>query len=147
MTFRTNQSLAFQYNNLKQLAAHLKTQCASYRTRTASGPFPISEISTGLLGLLVETADRFLSAPSGLAAYAQEQEADPTYDVVAEFLAMRTAVVAARDWLATNLPKDGSNRLLERILNADGSITNITVSSAQTAQLRTLLQAVEDTIA
>lgn len=146
MTFRTSASLARQYESIKQFAEHLKQQCASARTRMAAGAVPIYDISTGLLGVLVEASHRFTDLPSGIGEYAQQQDGGAEYDVAAEFHAMRTSVLAARDWLISNLPRDASNRLLERTLNADGTITLVTVSTAQTAALRTLLTAVEATI-
>lgn len=146
MAFRTQSSLARQYDQIKLNASHVKTQCASRRTQMAAGPVAVYDISTGLLGILVEAAERFSSVPAGLDVYAQAQENDPAYDVAAEFVAMRAAIIAARDWLIANLPKDANGRLLERSIVADGTVSLVTVTSAQTAPLRTLLSAIESTI-
>lgn len=145
MTFRTTPSLEDQYRGLKQLAKALKTRCLQAISQTQAGNTSIYLLSSEVLGQLAEAASRFGSVSAELAAYARTAEGDPAYDVAAEFTAMRAAVIIARDWMIANLPQSGGY-LAERTINADGTITQRTVTPAQTAGLRTVLQAVADTI-
>lgn len=73
------------------------------------------------------------AATPGLAVYAQSQQNDPAYDIVAEFNTMRNAMVAARDNLIAMFPKDGSGFLLYQSLNADGSFAYRNFTAAQVA--------------
>jgi len=59
--------------------------------------------------------------------------------------AITTAATAVRDWLIANLPQSNKH-LVERMVNADGTITDATLSSAETAGLRAELQTVVDAI-
>ena len=88
----------------------------------------------------IEVWDTASSLP-GMAQYARDQENDQTYDVIAEFTAMRTAAVAPVDWVFNNFPKDAQapNYILKDILAADGSITVRQFTSAQTTGLQTAL--------
>ena len=82
-----------------------------------------------------------VSGLSGISVFAQTQEDDPAYDVVAEFLSMRTAAVAAVDWVFDNFPKDNQapNYILKDILATDGSISVRQFTPAQTVGLQTAL--------
>jgi hypothetical protein len=67
-------------------------------------------------------------------------------DVVAEFTAMESAVEDCRDWIVANLPTDADGYLVIRTLNADGTLTDRMFAPAQTAGLRTEIDAVLATI-
>jgi len=74
----------------------------------------------------------------GLAEYAKTQYDDAALDIAAEYTAMRDAAIALRDWIHTNMPADaGSGAVLLESLNADGSLSPLTVSSAASAGFRT----------
>lgn len=146
MAFRSTESLAGQYDRIKRFAATLKTQCGSYNTSMAAGDFPIDDLVTGLLPLLVDAADRLANPPTGLANYAAGQEADETYDVVAEYTALKAAVDSAVVWIGTNAPKDDSDRVRAWTLTDAGVLARTQVTSLQTATLRTVLQAIIDQI-
>lgn len=75
----------------------------------------------------------------GIGAYAQAQFDDPGYDVVAEFTAMVNALQACIDWIVNNFPADAQGFIQAYKLNADGSRTASTFSSAQTAGLASAL--------
>lgn len=79
-----------------------------------------------------------LVAIQGLAAYAADQENDINYDVVAEFTAMRNALIAVRDRIVADLPT-ATGKLAVYTLAADGALVPDTFTPAQTANLRTAL--------
>lgn len=80
-------------------------------------------------------------AVPGIADYAKEQYDDPAYDVIAEFNTMETAAEAVRDWVVANFPKDGDGYVLKEKYQADGLIVQRMFTPAQTAGLRTELDA------
>jgi hypothetical protein len=86
------------------------------------------------------------AATPGLAAYAQAQVNDPTYDIVAEFNTMMTAIISARDSLIAMFPKDAQGFMAYQTLNPDASITNRTFTAAQLAPVVTTLNNVLATI-
>jgi hypothetical protein len=87
-----------------------------------------------------------LATTPGLVDYAKSQVDDPAYDVVAEFTAMRAAMVACRDGLISTFPKDGSDFLLYQTFNANGSLATRTFTAAQMAGSVALIDAVLATI-
>lgn len=82
------------------------------------------------------------AAVDGIGPYAQQQFADPTLDVRAEFLAVRTELVALRDWIAANFPKDAEGNFIWR----DGDGQPLHFTTEQTAQFRTRAAAFMATI-
>lgn len=88
----------------------------------------------------IEVFDDVATTP-GLAQYARDQEDDPAYDVVAEFVAMRGAAIAVRDWVITNFPTSAGGFIEKDTLTADGSITVRQFTPAQTAGLQAALDA------
>jgi len=104
-----------------------------------------------ILNLLLQVKtliDRWvaLAATPGLAAYAQDQENDATYDVVAEFTAMRTALVAVRDRIINDLPTASAppgvaGRIAVYSIDATGTLIADLFTPAQTASLRADLDA------
>lgn len=79
-----------------------------------------------------------------LPAYAQIEEGNPSYDLVAELTATSAAVSSALDWIEVNFPQSNSYLLSVQIVNRE--IVSRTFTKQQTAGLRTELQAVRDTI-
>lgn len=86
------------------------------------------------------------AATQGLVAYAQQQVNDPSYDIAAEFTAMRNAMVSARDGLIGMFPKDGSGFLLFLSLDALGNDVVRTFTQAQLAPAVSQIDAVIATI-
>lgn len=82
-----------------------------------------------------------VSAIPGIGAYAQSQMVDETLNIGTEFSAVLAALGNVESWLETNLPRDNGHLLL---INADG--TDVEFTPAQTAGLRTQLQALIDTM-
>ena len=146
MAFRTARSLAAEYQRLKDFAKIVRERAVSWKAQLAAGNVSVFAITHEMLPLLKSASEQFASVPAGLAQYAKDQEDDQTYDVAAEFVAMRNAVNAARDRIVSTVPQDANNVLRERTINADGSITLSTVTPAQTSNLQTDLQAIVDAI-
>lgn len=88
-----------------------------------------------------------LAQTPGLAAYARAQFDDPGYDVAAEFLAMRTAMVSTRDSLIDLFPKDGNGFLLYQTISPTGALGARTFTAAQVAPAVALIDTVITTIA
>jgi len=141
MAFKTNVSLATEYERLKALARHLRTQCVRHK-----GTVHLPVIVSDLLPLLIETSSRFASLPSGMADFARTQESDVTYDVAAEFLAMKAAVDDLKATLISGIPQDGSGYILDRQIDVDGVVTNRALTAQQITALGTKLDAVIATI-
>lgn len=73
------------------------------------------------------------AATPGLGQYAKDQEANPAYDVIAEFNAMIAAFTSVRDTLIGMFPKDANGFLLYQTLNPNGTISRRTFTAAQLA--------------
>lgn len=80
-----------------------------------------------------------ISALPGLSDYAKSQFGDANYDVATEFTAMVNALTAIQTWLKTNVPANG-------VTIVDGALVGTTYTPAQTAALRTLVNAAIATI-
>ena len=146
MAFRTQQSLSDEYRKIKATARGLRAQAVSRIAEMAAGPVEIREVTREMLPYLVSCMTVFAAPSAGMTALAKEEEEDPAYDVASEFIAMRSALQDSIDWIVANVPTDGSSRILETILNGDGSTTDVTASTAATAGLRTALQSVVNSI-
>lgn len=140
--FKTGKSLSAQYEQLKAFVAHLKSQCIRHRDQTRDIKTTVDE----LLPLLNEANNRLAVIPNGLLEYAQQQEADPLYDVATELATLRTAVQESIAWIVAAVPQTGGT-VDERILNPDGSVTNIVVDTvvadSAVAQIQTVIDAIE----
>ena len=149
MAFRTD-GLSKAYQKAQSEAIRVKAFAASARNALLAGNVSanaVIQIMTNLKSS-VEVWDTVSSLP-GMAQYAKDQEDDQTYNVVAEFLAMRSAAVSCIDWVFDNFPKDNNqpNYIIKDILETDGSITVRTFSTAQTVGLQTALAALIATVA
>lgn len=89
-----------------------------------------------------------LAAVPGIAAWAQQQENNPEYEIIPEFNAMITAMNAASTGIEAAFPKDANGTLLLSKLGAGGVIEDLTFTPQQisTAGIPALLQAVVDSI-
>lgn len=145
MAFRVSTSLYAEYQQIKNTARGLRSFCLEKMNKMAAQSVTRREVNEDLGGALVRAIEVFATASDDMVATAKEQEQDPLYDVQAEFTAMRTACIAARNEIINTSPTQAGT-LLERDINADGTLTDLTFAPAQTANLRTLLQGVIDTI-
>jgi len=129
----------------KSAAVQLRANVSSFISTLAAQSVGFSELR-GIYRTLERADAQFasLAATPGLAAYAQAQEDDGTYDVATEFTAMRAAVQAAIDWIGANVPSTATVAPIEQW--TDQTVTSNAFTPSQTAGLRTALQGVVDAI-
>lgn len=112
-------------------------------TRDANYIFARVDDFRGRLAALQSAA-----AIPGMAAYAQQQLNNGTYDVVTEFNTMISALQAVIAWVVNNFPKEVDGFLKDTTaINADGSRTAASFTSVQTAGWITQLNAFIATVA
>jgi hypothetical protein len=143
------QSLVQAFATLRGLAGAVKSRSVVLNTACAAGNVG----STALLDFAVFLADckatmQAASSVPGLAAYAQAQINDPTFDIAASFVDMMTQINSTSAWFVANFPKDGSGFLLAKSFTGDnsGRTQDRQFTPAQTATLRTVLNALIATI-
>lgn len=130
-----------------------KRTCERIRDQSAASPIA-GNVVLGLLDNLKEDLAYFqvIATTPGLGDYASAQYADVGYDIGADFNAFMVELQNVIDWIIANIPKadpdgvDGPEYLLLQSLDAAGNRTNRMFSSAQTAGLRTVLDALIATV-
>lgn len=147
MAFKaSNQIAADAYANIKRQAAatkkYMNDQAAAMQAATSPAWVPLGVIQH--LRDVIVLMDGWAATP-GLAVYAQTQENDVTYDVAAEYQAMRTAMASARDTLIGIFPTSGGY-LAYQTIAADGTLGVRTFTSAQLASVVTQCQNVASKI-
>lgn len=130
-------------------AARLKANSAAFRAQAAAGDIAADRITEEVLRNLIVARDTFTEAAAvpGMAAFVAAERGVTQQQVADDFAAMAAAVNSAISWIAANLPKDAGGFLSIRSISAQGALTYRQFTPAQTAGLRTALQAVEATIA
>lgn len=144
----STQSLDAVWMGSQSTAARIRTQAQETRNTSAAGNIStkvILDFATGLADA-IQDLDTAAATP-GIAQYARDQLANPALDIAAEFTAMRAQMVATRDWIGTNFPADVNSYLLFIQFTAERRFTYRQFTSAQTAGLRTQLDALIATIA
>ena len=143
------ESVAAAWTRARDLAASVKTRTSALSTAAAAEAISSTAILEYAM-LLADVKIRLQSAASvsGIAAYAQNQIADPTFDIVSSFNDMVAAITAVQNWIVTNFPKDGNGFLLAKTFMGDnsGRTQDRTFTPAQTATLRTVLNNLVATI-
>lgn len=147
--------MAFKASNVVPQNAYALVKGAAVQLKLNANAF-ISQLAANnatyeFLRDIYRTLDRAkgqfttLAATPGLADYAKTQENDATYDVVAEFTAMQSAITTAMAWMENNVPL---NVTVKPITSWDDTqMISTTFTPAQTSGLRTVLNAVVSTIA
>jgi hypothetical protein len=135
-----------------QAATHVKTAAQQQRAASLANQLN-AEMIRRFYDLLIQTNNFFVSASavSGLAAYVTAQKQNQVADPVAEFTAMRNAVISTLDWLRANVPAGsfgGTDYKLAYLFPANNTTFSsvLTFTSAQTAGYRTVLDALIATI-
>lgn len=147
MAFPASSSTTFEaLSQIKATAVRIRDQVTNLRNISAAGTAsrPSFVNLQKQLNRAIVLWDLYSSTP-GLSQYAKDQHGDQVLDIVAEYTAMRAAAVSLRDWIFNNMPKTGSSPLLYN-LNADGTLTELTFTSSQTAAFRTECDALIATI-
>jgi hypothetical protein len=134
----SNQIQADGYAESKRLANSLKTYAQSIVTLCQANNCGGNDVK-GIFLALINLITRFnaIAAIPGIAAYAQAQENDNTYDVVAAFNGLLSLVATARDWITTNIPQSSGYVLLEQ-WSSSGIAVRV-FSNSDTTGLQTAL--------
>lgn len=145
MAFETD-GLAKAYAQGQQEAIRLKSFASSSNVTLAAGIVSANLVQQIMINMKSSIAVfDTISSTAGMAQYARDQQADQTYDVVSEFLAMRNASVAVLDWVINNFPTAGGF-IQKDTYEVDGAITVRQFTSAETTGLQTVLIALTATI-
>ena len=86
-----------------------------------------------------------MSTP-GLLEYARNELNDQAIDLAAEFISMRTQIVATQDWIVANFPKDTANNLSVYSFDANKRFIDINLTAGQFAAFQTQLKLLIGTI-
>lgn len=143
------ESLDSAWRRARQVAGDIKQRTTMLNNAAAAGNISSSAIlsyATQLADAKVALAS--VASVSGIGAYAQEQIADPTFDIVTSFNDMVAAVDAVTAWIIANFPKDGDGYLLATLFSPDnnGRTQDRQFTPVQTANLRTALNGLLATI-
>jgi len=87
-----------------------------------------------------------LKTTSGLAAYAQDQEDDSSYDFQTEVVALLVSVTDAFTWIEDNIPLDVTLLPINQWKPSSSNVATPELSPSGSATLRALLQTVTDSI-
>ncbi len=146
MTFRASSTVpSTQYNHAKALAWDLKNFCIRAITETSGRDTTYPDLHS-IYRKLRTSNDNFDTAKTvpNIGQYARDQEDDQAYDVATQFATMQAAMDDCLSWLDGAI---GLSVTLDPPEEWEGTITTSdTYTVAQTALLRTKLQAVADTI-
>jgi hypothetical protein len=135
------------WGTVRSLAAAVKAEAQNIRTLSAAGTLGAANLLHLVTFLAdVKSENQRLAAVPGLQAYAQSQVNNTGLDLAAEFTAMRTQLDATTAWVVANFPKDANGFLLAQTIGADGRQVDRVFTAAQTAALRTVLDALIATI-
>ncbi len=139
MAFRVG-GLGRAYQKVQIEAINLRAFAVQAQANLAAGNISANSVISVLTRMTGSIAvfDSVSSIP-GLVAYAQNEENDGGYDVVAEFSAMRIEAIGTRDWILTNFPTAASGEIIKDTLENDGSITVRQFTPAETAGLQSAL--------
>ena len=138
-------SLHTRLTSLLTAARHIRGACADLSALSASAPVSanvIVELAQNVAGVLsdvVADAEGDAELVTYAAGQFAGQEWTPLDQQIAGVKALLTAVVAA---CRATVPMDGSNRLLKDTWNTDGTVSVRRMTSAETASLRAVLDAV-----
>lgn len=115
--------LSSAYRNIKRQATasreYLIKQVALMQLPTCNSSVPLAVIQH--FGSVIDMFNGWAATP-GIAQYARDQEANQSYDVIAEYNAMLASFISVRDALIALFPKDGNGFLLYQTLNASGQV-------------------------
>lgn len=143
-TNTTRRSLASALDRAQSQADSIKRIAQNNKDRMAAGTITAG----GLLSLLdnLAGAKTALSDAAGLAGMGEFAQAQLGQTVTTEFANLMTALDNAGAWIISNFPKDAGGYLLAETWGTNGARVERTFTTAQTAGLRTLLDALIATI-
>ncbi len=135
------------FRESQNLAANIRKQAVEGIAFMAANSVSANSI-IGIRRKFISAKDEFnrFAAVPGIADYARNQHNDPSYDVIAEYTLMKTAIDGVITWIADNFPADDDGYILKDQLTPTGTDVRA-FTSAATAGFRTELQSLVDTIA
>lgn len=122
------------FSNIRKQAAATKVFMQQNKVLMQQSPCD-SQIPLNVIqhcGINIARMDAWAATP-GLVSYATAQVNDPSYDIVAEYQAMRSAMVSCRNDLMAMFPKDATGYLLYHTLDVDGRVQSRSFTAAQLA--------------
>ena len=143
---KTKDTLNKAFTDTQTHARTLKQQAIDIRDTTLAGDITrkvIMDFNTRIADAL--DTWNLASIKVGIGQYARDQLEDQTLTLAADFVAMKTTAEATRDWIIANFPNTGG-LLLERSFDVNGRMVLATLTTAQTAGLRTELNLLIATI-
>ncbi len=142
-TSRLRTVTARAFNDADSTALGLRRMAGSLDAELAAGPVTATLILDRLLAEMRSSRATLVASKTtpGILGYAQAQFSDLSIDLATEFAALIAAVDAVITWIVDNFPKDVDGYLERYKIAPDGEVTDRTFSTAQTAGLRTQLQA------
>lgn len=146
-TGSVSQTLDEAWRGARAVAANVKNQTAALASACGAGPVNAKIILdyASFLAAAYAQLTAFAAVPN-IAAYAQTQINNPSFDVVSAFNTMMSAMQATSQWVITNFPKDGNGNILGLTFNGDGSQGWTSFTTAQTAGLVSQLGLLSNTI-
>lgn len=134
------------FASAKARGALIRQRAQALIDSSLAGPIPVKDVGD-FATMIADGNDVFVVAVAmgaDINAYAKSQARDATLDFVAKTQALQTAIQNVRTWLSANYPKASagtlpSTSLQEHTFDANFRRVSVTVTSAQTAGLRTQL--------
>lgn len=142
-TSRLRAVVARAFTNADSTAIRLRSMAGGLDGQLAAGPVTATVILDNLLAELRSSRAVLIASrdTSGILAYAREQFDDTTIDLPTEFTALIAAIDDVITWVVDNFPIGTGDYLQRYKLAPDGTLTDRSFTSAQTAGLRIQLQA------
>lgn len=139
-------SLAGKWQSIKSTSGEIKNQCVQLIAQAAitriRGLEFANFLADSLQSLNTLTAN---ATTNGLLEYARAQENNASLDLVSEYNTMRTALVAAQDWLVANFPNT-TGELRVYSFDANKRFANINLTAGQLSAFKTQLTNLSNTI-
>lgn len=144
MPFPSNNPLSEVLRHSREQAGLIKGASTALRTRAAAGPIGARD-AIAFLDMLRNLRAELAAAAArpGIDAYATEQHGR---SIAADYTNMIAAMDDAISWLAAALPKNAQGYLLIEQIDASGVRTERSFTTAETAGLRTRLDALAATV-
>ncbi len=142
-TSRLRAVVAKAFTDADSTAIRLRSLAGALDAQMVAGPVTATLILDDLLAELLSGRTVLIASKntSGILDYARDQFDDLTIDLPTEFNALITAIDAVITWIVDNFPTSPGGFLQRFTIAVDGVLTDRSFSSAQTAGLRTQLQA------
>jgi len=118
--------------NAMQIAGQVKGMAQNWVALASAGSLNGQQIINMPAGLVQYNNQlSALAATPGLAAYAQAQLGNATFDIATAFTAMQSAITATVQWIAANFPVDSSGFLTYAKFDGSGNVVFTVFTAAQ----------------